>query len=251
MLRNSHALLPLLLLPLLAWVLASCTFDTLAGTMSDNDAPATPTELAEIQAATEQLLAGSEGTAGQPGAGRAYAGPLEHAGGNACRSCHGPDLEGELDPESPDWGIEVERCAPCHQGLSNPEAIRGAGRPDHDGDGDLVEPISAELDGLLAELLVAIRGNAEAAGQPICYHPARYPHWMKDNNDDGRCDDSEASASNAYQVWSAPLLRASCNYQVVARDPGAWAHNFDYSAQLVIDAIEALGSDTDRYARPD
>jgi hypothetical protein len=250
-LRPIHLVSLLLTLSLFVGLLSGCATDSVAGIVGDVAEPASAADIAEIQAAATQLLAGSEGSAGQPLSDRGYAGPLEHAGGSACNSCHGSDLEAEHGPESPHWGPSVERCAPCHKGVASPAAIRGAQRPDHDGDGDLTEPLSAELESLLADLLAAIRDNAEAASQPICYHPQRYPHWMQDPDNDGLCDDTEARASNAYQVWSAPLLRASCNYQVVARDPGAWAHNFDYSAQLVIDSIEALGRDTDRYARPD
>ena len=36
----------------------------------------------------------------------------------------------------------------------------------------------------------------------------------------------------------------------VEKEPGAWAHNFDYVLQLVIDSIDDLGGSVGGYIRP-
>ncbi len=46
------------------------------------------------------------------------------------------------------------------------------------------------------------------------------------------------------------MLKAGYNYSLIMNDPGAWAHNFDYSAQVLIDSIEDLGGVISGYVRP-
>ena len=45
---------------------------------------------------------------------------------------------------------------------------------------------------------------------------------------------------------------AGATYQVWKKDPGAWAHNFDYMAQIMFDTLEDLGGDpvTAGWVRP-
>ena len=45
-------------------------------------------------------------------------------------------------------------------------------------------------------------------------------------------------------------MKAARNYQISKKEPGAWAHNFDYVVQLLIDSIEDLGGDVSGYVRP-
>ncbi|NLF13746.1 MAG: polyheme membrane-associated cytochrome C, partial [Anaerolineaceae bacterium] len=40
------------------------------------------------------------------------------------------------------------------------------------------------------------------------------------------------------------------NFQVVAKDPGAFAHNGTYVLQFLYDSIEALGGDVTAMTRP-
>jgi hypothetical protein len=46
------------------------------------------------------------------------------------------------------------------------------------------------------------------------------------------------------------LAKAAYNYQFYAKEPGAWAHNFDYMAELLIDSIQALGGSVASLTRP-
>jgi hypothetical protein len=194
------------------------------------------------------LRSGEQGEAGERFEGLRYSGTFVHGGGETCESCH---LELPDHPTAEARAAVVStRCAACHTGLPSWRHMRPTHPDDHDGDGDSTEPLAEELEGLLALLEERIRATSEAVAHPICYHPTRYPHWFDDQDGDGSCDVDEASPSNSYGVWSIPLLRASANYQAVEQDRGAWAHNFDYAAQLLIDSIAVLGGDTTGLARP-
>jgi hypothetical protein len=45
-------------------------------------------------------------------------------------------------------------------------------------------------------------------------------------------------------------MKASFNYQLSRKEPGAWAHNFDYMVQLLYDGIADLGGNTTTLTRP-
>jgi hypothetical protein len=45
-------------------------------------------------------------------------------------------------------------------------------------------------------------------------------------------------------------MKAAFNYQLSRKETGAWAHNFDYTAQLLIDSIADLGGSTTNLTRP-
>ena len=116
---------------------------------------------------------------------------------------------------------------------------------DFDGDGSSTEPLGGELEGLSDGLLAAIQGYAAV---PICYNAHAYPYWFEDTDDSGgECD---AGESTRYGDWDAELMRTTFNFQFNQKDPGAWAHNFDYMAQILIDAIDHVGGDISGYVRP-
>ena len=69
-------------------------------------------------------------------------------------------------------------------------------------------------------------------------------------DDNGVCDPDEANFGNRYTAWTEELIKAAHNYQHSQKEPGAWAHNFAYITQLVIDSIEDLGGDIEEYTRP-
>jgi hypothetical protein len=45
-------------------------------------------------------------------------------------------------------------------------------------------------------------------------------------------------------------VKAAHNYQITRTEPGAWAHNFDYVAQLLHDSTVALRGDAAGMTRP-
>lgn len=91
-------------------------------------------------------------------------------------------------------------------------------------------------------LLPAIQAYAETtAGTPLAYDPATYPYWFTDTNGNGEVDEDETGNDNRYMSWTPSLLRAAYNYQYVANDPGAFAHNNPYILQVLYDCLEAIG----------
>lgn len=181
--------------------------------------------------AAAATMFGTEVKGGYEYDGKSYVGKFEHPESvGICTDCHDPHtLE-----------VAFEQCAECHF-VDSFEDIRLTRSPiDFDGDGDLGEGISAEIE-TLHELLAGAIGayGAEIAGAPVAYADA-YPYFFNDSNADGVADESEAAFPNRYQSWTPRLLRAAYNYQFVAKDPGAWAHNSDYVLQLLYDSIEDL-----------
>jgi len=180
---------------------------------------------------------GSVANAGYEYAGQTYVGSFGHAGGfDACAACH--------DPHSLE--LVVDGCN-CHGAVADAGTIR-MGATDYDGDGDVAEGVKGEVETLHADLYAAILAAAEA---PIVYDSHTYPYWMNDTNANGEVDEGEASYGNQYKGNFTPrLLRATYNWQLVAKEAGFYAHNPKYAIQLLIDSIADLGADVSGYTRP-
>ena len=111
---------------------------------------------------------------------------------------------------------------------------------DYNGNGDTKEGIYYELKGLQDILYSSIQTYAtEVAGTAIVYDPATNPYWFADADGDGKADQKDG-ANVAYTTWTARLLKAAYNYQVSAKDPGAFAHNAKYIIELLYDSIDDL-----------
>jgi hypothetical protein len=165
--------------------------------------------------------------------GKTYAGEWVFHG--QCVNCH--------DAKATNHSFRPSDNDACTNGCHAPTPvlqIRTQHTLDYDGDNDASEPLSAEIAGLAAHLLTAMQGVATANGQPICYDPDQ--RFCNDTTPDGVCDASEAVRSNRYSAWTPALLKAGFNYQLSQKERGAWAHNFDYMAQLLIDGVEDLGT---------
>jgi hypothetical protein len=177
--------------------------------------------------------------------GKEYSGRFEHmAPFTACVDCHGTHtLE-----------VKVEGCGVCHEGVESDEdleAIRLA-EPDYDGDGDAAEGIAGEVETLHETLYAAIlEYAADTVGTPIVYDAHSYPYWFIDSDGNGEVDPGEAIYPNRYVTWSPRLLRAAYNYQYVAKDPGAYAHNGQYILQILYDSLEDMGVDASGMVRPE
>ena len=163
---------------------------------------------------------------------------------DTCITCH------ELHTVAP----RTEPCAACHEGVTDRNSLRQIRKSaaDYDGDGDVTEGIASEVNGLHDRLLAAIRTYAgDVAGAAIAYHPHAHPYFFTDGNGNGKVDDDEAVADNKYASWTPRLLKAAYNYQFVATDPGAYAHNAPYVLQLMHDALADLsGGDVAGIVRP-
>ncbi len=113
---------------------------------------------------------------------------------------------------------------------------------DYDGDGNVSGGISDEVNGLYKKLGTAIVTYGAEHQTPICYCSDSFPNWFVDTDGDGACSADEAMASNAFTSWTARLVRATYNYQMVHNDPGAFAHNAKYVIELIYDAITDLNT---------
>ncbi len=191
------------------------------------------------------VMHGAETRGGFQYDGRSYVGRFVHvASANSCVACHEPH-GGE---------VATAGCLDCHQGVSDIAAIRTR-HADFDGDGIADGGIADEIDGLHAILNDAITAYArEVAGTPIGYDKESYPYFFTDGDGDGRIGAAEAVYPNRYASWTPRLLKAAYNYQLVAKDPGAWTHNPSYAIQLLHDSVMSLSErveiDTGGLVRP-
>ena len=174
---------------------------------------------------------GSEVTGGYEYEGKAYDPIFEHVPGvQTCTDCH----------NSHSLEIKIDTCATCH-GVSTVEELKDVREPsstmDYDGDGDVAEGISYEINGLQEILMTAIQGYAtEVSGAAIVYDAGAYPYFFADANANGTVDEGEGK----YVTWTPRLLKAAYNYQMVIKDPGGYAHGGKYLIQLMYDSVENL-----------
>jgi predicted CXXCH cytochrome family protein len=189
---------------------------------------------------------GSAARVGYEFDGKTYAGPLAHMGGTQCTSCHDPQGSHHTFSIADSWDT---RCKACHADAGgDPKNIRLAHLVDYDGDHNTTEPLAAEIDGLAAKVMAAMQAVAAAPG--ICYSADIYPYFFKDTNADKTCGADETVATNGFTAWTPALVRATFNYQLSRKEPGAWAHNFDYMAQLLYDTVDSLGGNVTALTRP-
>jgi predicted CXXCH cytochrome family protein len=166
--------------------------------------------------------------------GKTYAGRLTHMGGVQCTSCHVPGGSNHTFRIADVWNA---RCETCHADQSAADQIRLTHLLDYDGDGNTTESLKAEVEGMAARLLAAIRG---VTNNGICYHGDVNPYFFRDTDQNGTCSAAEAVSSNAYAPFTPALVKATHNYQLSKKDAGAWAHNFNYIGQLLFDSVEDL-----------
>ncbi|WP_306119888.1 MULTISPECIES: polyheme membrane-associated cytochrome C [unclassified Roseitalea] len=182
------------------------------------------------------VMHGAETRGGYQYDGRSYAGRFTHVpSANSCVACHEPHTT----------EVATEGCLACHQGVDDITDIRTR-HADFDGDGNAAGGIAEEIAGLHAMLYEAIRAYAgQVAGSPIGYHPDSYPYFFIDSDGDGTIGESEAVYPNQYANWTPRLVKAAYNYQVVAKDKGAWVHHPQYALQLLHDSLESLSQSVD------
>ena len=192
--------------------------------------------------AAAATLYGAEARGGYQFDGQVYQMKNEHVPGYAtCASCHNPHT----------LTLKIEDCATCHEEVQTVEDlrfIRMAGSDiDYDGDGSTREGIAEEIETLQEMLYEAIQAYAsEVSGLPIVYDKYSHPYFFIDTNDNGEIDEDEVNRANAYNAFTANLLRAAYNYQVTLKDPGGYAHNPKYQIQLLYDSIAVLNEQLNR-----
>jgi hypothetical protein len=161
------------------------------------------------------MLYGADAAVGYEYPGMTYAGKWNHFApgpSSQCTFCHLEDHT--FKPQA------TATCAGCH-GPIPLEEYRINRPSDYDGDGDDTEQLKEELQSIADRLWIACEIYVSNNAGTLTMLPG-YPYY-----------------SSTY--WDGPLVRALHNYQFWVKEPGAWAHNTDYMAQLLYDSIVDLG----------
>jgi hypothetical protein len=161
-------------------------------------------------------------------AGKEYVGRNMHVPGfDTCTGCH----------DTHALTLQFDKCVTCHAGAKSPEDIRIT-KDDYDGDKNVTEGVAEEIETMQEKVYAAMQAYAkDVAKAAIVYDPAAYPYFFADANGNGKVDEGEGS----YTEWTPRLLRAAYNYQYSYKDPGLFAHNPKYAAQILYDTLEDLG----------
>jgi hypothetical protein len=177
-------------------------------------------------------LFGSQAAGAYQYAGKEYAGQNRHVDGfRNCIQCH----------TTHGLTLEEEKCTTCHAPAETIYDIRFS-NVDYDGDGDTSEGIAGEIETMHEALYEAMQNYTAAQGLPGILYAPSYPYFFTDANENGQADAEEIEFANQYANFTPRLLRAAYNYQWVAKDPGAFAHNSKYVLQFLYDSLENLGA---------
>ena len=176
-------------------------------------------------------------------AGNEYRGQNEHVNNFAtCIECHDAHV----------LEVKTEACSACHSGVETAEDLENIRitTGDFDGDGDETEGIAGEIETMHEALYRALQDYTSAQGLPGIVWGSNYPYFFTDSNENGEADPDEANYGNRYTSWTPRLLRGAYNYQWVAKDPGAYAHNGAYILQILYDSLSDFGADVSGAIRP-
>lgn len=182
----------------------------------------------------------------------AYNGEFEHTRRfDQCSDCHNVHSA----------AIRFEECSDCHEEVEVAEDIalirahpEDKDRVDYDGDGDMEEPIRAEIETLHTDVFnLLFTYTSDTLEAPMVYVTDRYPYFFNDLNGNGEADEDEVNFGNSYATWSPTLLRAVYNYLWVDKDPGSYSHNPDYILQVLYDTLADIGGEEAiaNYTRPE
>ena len=153
--------------------------------------------------------------------------------------------------------VKVDSCANCHEvkTVEDLQNIRMTARPGQPwtttATATSPRASPAKLPRMQEKLYAAIQAYAKDKLQaPIVYSGASYPYFFNDTNGNGVADPDELNSDNGYKAWTPRLLRAAYNYQWVAKDPGAFAHNGKYILQILYDSIKNTNGSVTGMTRP-
>jgi hypothetical protein len=214
--------------------------DAAGAPVLDKDGKATTTKFSFLNVhyfAAGGTLYGSQAKMGYEYDGKLYDMKNQHVDGyNTCIGCH--------DQHSLE--LKVEKCAECHENVATKDDLKNIRQvstaKDYDGDGDVTEGVSFEISGLQQILYTSIQAYAtEVAGTPIVYDAATNPYWFVADKD-GKIAVDDKGANIRYNAFTARLLKATYNYQVSVKDPGAFAHGGKYIIELLFDSIEDINT---------
>lgn len=148
-----------------------------------------------------------------------------HAG--SCIGCH--------QPKASKHTFEADLlvyCASCHKPYAAGEQYPGSPAADYS-----LAPLKANIATLAAEAYAALQAYQALNLNPIIYDGAAYPYWYADTNGNGIREATETGAAK----FDAKGARAAFNYKWAVAEPGAYAHNYEYIAEILFDTIKDLG----------
>jgi len=156
-----------------------------------------------------------------------YSSKFDHLS-DTCITCHDPHI----------LEVRVDRCGACHLRATSLKGVRQIrlSRIDYDGDGDISEGLTGEIDTMMEKLWITMRLYAALTEDAdlIAYENGRFL------NQNGKL----------YATWTPELLQAAFNYNYAAKDSGGYSHNPWYIMQLLFDSIDELGGSTRGMTRP-
>jgi hypothetical protein len=164
--------------------------------------------------------------------GKQYNGRFMHVPNyNNCNQCH--DVHA--------LNVKANQCSACHTNVkSDKDLFNIRITPiDFDGDGDVTEGLSGEIETERMKLQAAMQSYAaNTVGTQIAYNPLAYPYFFVDANGNGQADPDEKTA---FRSWTPTLLRTAFNLQWSVKDPGNFAHNGQYVLQVLYDTLQDIG----------
>ncbi len=163
--------------------------------------------------------------------GKSYDSKNGHVHGmDTCIDCHDPHT----------LAVKTDKCSQCHGEVADQDEMKNVrfrgSLMDYDGDGNTTEGIYYEIQGLQEILYGAMQAYGTNQGAPLAYDASAYPYFFSDDNSNGQVDEGEGK----YTAWTPRLVKASYNYQMSIKDPGAYAHGGKYIIELLYDSIEDL-----------
>jgi predicted CXXCH cytochrome family protein len=189
---------------------------------------------------------GSDGHIGYEYSGQTYAGRKQHHGTTAsCTECHSP--KGSRHSFEVAESVTANVCASCHSGTAyttwSAAARNLATGPGYDNDATTTT-LAAELGSFVKGVGAAINQYTRAAlvtpaAGNFCLTSA-FAVKAEVGNTTGYCAAGTGTWNGGYDP---KMGRAMFNVSMcTSTDPAAWAHNFDYCAQLLYDsAVDLTG----------
>ena len=172
-----------------------------------------------------------------------------------CKFCH-MQPNGGVAHDAADHSFDPKisaDCTFCHVNATSVDDLTPAFRAESNYDGNPATKPKAEFGVFQARLLAAIQAycktatdNAVPGANYVVYTPDTYPYFAVDTNKNGVWDPGETAAPK----FDTKAFRATFNYNLSVKEPGAWAHNPKYALQYLYDSIQDLGGNLTGLVRP-
>jgi hypothetical protein len=227
---------------------------------------------------------GSAAHVGYEYAGNAYAGLARHGGQKAdCIGCHQPKTTRHtmrVDDAAAAGGCLGNGCHSDSNYTHYFNAARALTTTNgYDGNA-ATTTLSGEIGSFVSALAAAMNGYQRAhgftavaqtittncvsplkagqcaadfvSGANICYDSVRQGFYAEPGNTTGLCATGASAPLKSWVGYDPKMSRAAYNmtFQNAGNDPGYWAHNFDYVAELLYDSITDLGGNAVGLTRP-